>query len=240
MSYLEKIDNTLATYMPIVKNDYFVAIVAILLALFAVFGATNLPMFMARAIDNSIIKFLLFIQLYCINECLLYFFKKKTLKMYVITLKFVENLNPRYYNIIALGIPTPEDRADWWNRYKKEIKGTTVTVQNTQITVDTTRENRNNLIQRYILMGDNETLQWKFNDTWLTLSKSEVGTLVTGGATYVQSQFDWEKDKIQEIENKLSLTTDKNRALIIFNLSQKFNCTPIEFINKIVNKKYGL
>ena len=36
--------------------------------------------------------------------------------------KFTENLNPRYYNIIALGVPTPEDRADWWNRYKKEIK----------------------------------------------------------------------------------------------------------------------
>jgi hypothetical protein len=27
--------------------------------------------------------------------------------------KFTENLNPRYYNIIALGVPTPEDRADW-------------------------------------------------------------------------------------------------------------------------------
>jgi polyphosphate kinase 2 len=36
--------------------------------------------------------------------------------------KFTENLNPRYYNIIALGVPTPEDRKDWWGRYKKEIK----------------------------------------------------------------------------------------------------------------------
>jgi polyphosphate kinase 2 len=36
--------------------------------------------------------------------------------------KFIENLNPRYYNVIALGVPTPEDRKDWWNRYRKEIK----------------------------------------------------------------------------------------------------------------------
>lgn len=36
--------------------------------------------------------------------------------------KFVENLNPRYYNVIALGIPTPEDRKNWWERYKREIK----------------------------------------------------------------------------------------------------------------------
>lgn len=36
--------------------------------------------------------------------------------------KFVENLNPRYYNVVALGVPTPEDRKDWWNRYKREIR----------------------------------------------------------------------------------------------------------------------
>ena len=36
--------------------------------------------------------------------------------------KFVENLNPRYYNVVALGIPTPEDKKNWWERYKKEIK----------------------------------------------------------------------------------------------------------------------
>jgi polyphosphate kinase 2 len=36
--------------------------------------------------------------------------------------KFTENLNPRYYNVVALGVPTPEDRKNWWDRYKKEIK----------------------------------------------------------------------------------------------------------------------
>lgn len=36
--------------------------------------------------------------------------------------KFIENLNPRYYNVIALGVPTPEDRKDWWNRYRRQIK----------------------------------------------------------------------------------------------------------------------
>ena len=36
--------------------------------------------------------------------------------------KFTENMNPRYFNIIALGIPTPEERQDWFGRYKKHIK----------------------------------------------------------------------------------------------------------------------
>jgi polyphosphate kinase 2 len=36
--------------------------------------------------------------------------------------KFTENLNPRYYNVIALGVPTPEERKSWWDRYKSKIK----------------------------------------------------------------------------------------------------------------------
>lgn len=36
--------------------------------------------------------------------------------------KFTENLNPRYFNVIALGVPTPEERKSWWDRYKKQIK----------------------------------------------------------------------------------------------------------------------
>jgi polyphosphate kinase 2 len=36
--------------------------------------------------------------------------------------KFIENLNPRYYNVIALGVPTPDERKDWWNRYRNQIK----------------------------------------------------------------------------------------------------------------------
>jgi polyphosphate kinase 2 len=36
--------------------------------------------------------------------------------------KFTENLNPRGYKIIALGVPTPEEKKDWWGRYKSQIE----------------------------------------------------------------------------------------------------------------------
>ena len=35
------------------------------------------------------------------------------------------------------------------------------------------------------------------------------------------------------IENELNLTKETNRAFAIYSLSQKYNCTPIDFINKI-------
>lgn len=36
--------------------------------------------------------------------------------------KFIENMNPRYYNVIALGVPTPEERKNWWDRYRSRIQ----------------------------------------------------------------------------------------------------------------------
>lgn len=36
--------------------------------------------------------------------------------------KFIENINPRSYNVIALGIPTPEERKEWWERYRSKIQ----------------------------------------------------------------------------------------------------------------------
>jgi polyphosphate kinase 2 len=36
--------------------------------------------------------------------------------------RMVEYLDPKYYNIIALGIPTKEERQDWFGRYEKHIE----------------------------------------------------------------------------------------------------------------------
>jgi len=36
--------------------------------------------------------------------------------------KFTENINPKFFNVIALGIPTPDERKNWWERYKSQIK----------------------------------------------------------------------------------------------------------------------
>jgi polyphosphate kinase 2 len=36
--------------------------------------------------------------------------------------KFVENMNPRGYKVIAMGIPTSEERKNWWKRYESQIE----------------------------------------------------------------------------------------------------------------------
>ena len=36
--------------------------------------------------------------------------------------KFIEYLQPQYYKVVALGIPTPEEKKNWFDRYEREIE----------------------------------------------------------------------------------------------------------------------
>lgn len=78
-------------------------------------------------------------------------------------------------------------------RYKKEASGTKVTIQNTEVSIATTRGERDNVIQKFLLTGADETVNWKFPQGWLTLTKEELGQVVAAANNHVQSAFDWEK-----------------------------------------------
>ena len=93
-------------------------------------------------------------------------------------------------------------------RYKKEVLGTTINIQDTTVTIDTNRGARDIFIQKYMLMTNEETVSWKFSEGWLTLSKQELGQIVTAGTAYVQSCFDWERtisDQIDAAQTKQEL-----------------------------------
>lgn len=85
-------------------------------------------------------------------------------------------------------------------RYDKENEGTKATVQGTQVTLDTNRNNRSNIIQSYLLLGDNDTINWKFPEGWFTLTKQEFGDCIAAAHQYIQDQFAWEATKIAEID----------------------------------------
>jgi hypothetical protein len=85
-------------------------------------------------------------------------------------------------------------------RWRKEIAGLITNVQDNDVFVDTAREVRDVFLQKYILMNENETVQWKFNSGWVTLTRTEVNTIATAVANHIQSQFDWEIAKHAEID----------------------------------------
>lgn len=88
------------------------------------------------------------------------------------------------------------------NRYKYEIMGISVTIQEKTVMALTTREDRGLYLQAYQLGKDG--INWKFGSEFLTLSTTDLGTIVEAVITHIQSTFDWERSKILELE---SLTT---------------------------------
>jgi hypothetical protein len=93
-------------------------------------------------------------------------------------------------------------------RYSKEVLGTTVTIQDKTVTIDTNRGARDIFVQKYLLMTESVTVNWKFPETWLTLTKSDLGLCVTAANQYIQQCFDWElniSEQIDQAQNKQEL-----------------------------------
>lgn len=97
-------------------------------------------------------------------------------------------------------------------RYRREIAGTTIIIQDTSVSVGTDRDNRAVVNNTYLIMKDTDTVQWKFPETWLNLSRQDLATVVTGINTHVQEQFAWENLKVTEIN---ACTTLEELALIV-------------------------
>jgi hypothetical protein len=86
-------------------------------------------------------------------------------------------------------------------RYNKESSGITVEIQNTPVALDTTRDSRHIWFQSLLLLPDNSTQNFKFNNQqWLELSKADIQTIVQAIVDHVQSAFDWEAAKVIEID----------------------------------------
>lgn len=98
-------------------------------------------------------------------------------------------------------------------RYRKEVSGTKMTIQDIEVSLDTSRDGRNIFLQKYSLMQDTDIVNWKFPEGWLTLTKEELGLVVFTGAQHIQSAFDWEMSKVDEINS--ADTVEALEAIVI-------------------------
>jgi len=90
-------------------------------------------------------------------------------------------------------------------RYKKEVAGVKLVVQGVEVTLETDRDIRNLFVQKYSLMGEGDTSGWKFPEAWLTLTKEDLGIIIATGAAYIQAQFDWEKNFVDQLDAATSI-----------------------------------
>ena len=84
-------------------------------------------------------------------------------------------------------------------RWNKENTTITVTLNNENITVSTSRENRLSLISK--LLSSDGPYNFKFDSgVWLEITKANLQSIITAIDMKVQEAFDWELAKLQEID----------------------------------------
>lgn len=90
-------------------------------------------------------------------------------------------------------------------RYEKEIAGFTMPVQGQMVSIDTSRDGRTIYFDTYLALGNEETVGWKFPERWMNLTKTDLGQIVFAGKTHIQGCFNWEANKIAEIDAATTL-----------------------------------
>lgn len=123
------------------------------------------------------------------------------------TWEFLENSVIAHYDIQSLELSSAQGnyraRAAAY-RYDKEISGTKITINGVEYNIETDRASRSKYVEKYIMLAENQTVNWKFADQWVVLSKQDIQTIVQAIDNHVQAAFDWELSMINVIESAAS------------------------------------
>ena len=105
-------------------------------------------------------------------------------------------------------------------RWNKEVSGTKASIQGQEVTINTQRGVRDNFIQQYSILENNGSVNWKFPEGWVTLTKSDLKICVDALNNHVQQAFAWEQNKISEI-NICSTLEELDSVIIVQQLEEQ-------------------
>ena len=83
-------------------------------------------------------------------------------------------------------------------RYEREKKSIDIIIQDTKLNISTDRETRAVFTNKLLAIGEN-TINFKFDEGWLNLSKTDLEYIIQQIDFAVQEAFDWELSKTNEI-----------------------------------------
>lgn len=98
-------------------------------------------------------------------------------------------------------------------RYEREKRTVEINLQNLKITLPTDRETRTIFTNKLLAIGGN-SINFKFPEGWLNLSKSDLEFIVQQIDLAVQEAFDWELSKMNEINACKNLEDIKKIELV--------------------------
>ena len=109
----------------------------------------------------------------------------------------IQSFTVEKYNIDAVKNFLKAETAN--ERWIKQNKSVSVTVDG--VSYDFPTDENTRLVLQQALTSGLESFNWKLNtDTWVILTSTNVQNILTQIITHIQTCFDWEMDKIAEID----------------------------------------
>lgn len=121
---------------------------------------------------------------------------------------FLEDRAQMYFEVVDMPVEAVKNilKETAMNiRYQYENEGFRYNIQDTEVTINTNRTTRDVFLNTYLSMTDNETVSWKFPETWLSISKFDLQQIVNEIKRHVQDGFSWEQNKSIEIDSANTL-----------------------------------
>lgn len=137
---------------------------------------------------------------YNINPMIQYYFGP--------TWEFLENRVIAHYQIEPLKLDDAKNnyRARAENfRYQKEISGTKITINENTYHIETNRTSRSKYVEKFILLNDDQAVNWKFTEGWAILTKQNIRNIIQAIDEHIQKAFDWELNMNNIINSATSL-----------------------------------
>lgn len=130
---------------------------------------------------------------------------------------FVNGYHVGAYGTQDLPLETAKQNLkDYVSNLRWESENTPITkdINGKTITIDTSRESRMNYSTSLFSADESYTANWKFNDEFFNINKSDLQLIVNEVISHVQANFDWEADKFTEIDSKTTIQELKTIILI--------------------------
>ena len=98
-------------------------------------------------------------------------------------------------------------------RWNKETTPIVRDINGKSLTIDTDRESRTLYAQALSYVPEDYSSQWKFINGFVTINKSDLQAIVSEVVSHVQTCFDWESTKINEIN--LCSSVDELKQIVM-------------------------
>jgi hypothetical protein len=139
------------------------------------------------------------------------------------TWEFVDNKVIAHYVVLPLDLNSVKQNYKAkaaFLRYPKEVKGTKITLNGVEYKLETDRNSRVKYIERLASMSDTGTINYKFNEGWVSLTKANVQSIVNAIDAHVQTAFDEEYALSLQID--AAQTVEELLAIVVLNSEPGF------------------